>query len=317
MSDLTMSQSQIDDFLNYLRAERRLATNTVANYQRDLSHVASFFAESAPQQGQSVWTGLTTHDIRAYISARHQQGLASASLARCLSAVRAFFDYLTREGVTNTNPAIGVGPPKGSRKLPKTLDTDQINQLLSFNDSSWHGIRDRCMLELMYSSGLRLSELTEIRLNDIDWQENIVRVTGKGSKTRVLPIGSVAIEWLEKWVEVRNEIPRKIKQAILHVESDALFLSQRGEPISPRTVQKRLSQWAQSQHVHGGAHPHMLRHSFASHLLESSGNLRAVQELLGHSNISTTQIYTHLDFQHLAEVYDKAHPRAQKKGDTT
>ncbi|MEM7364749.1 MAG: tyrosine recombinase XerC [Pseudomonadota bacterium] len=317
MSDLTKTQRQIADFLNYLRAERRLATNTVANYQRDLSHIATFFAERAPQSGQSVWTRLTTHDIRAYISARHQQGLASASLARCLSAVRAFFDYLIREGVTTTNPAMGIRPPKGRRKLPKTLDTDQISQLLSFNDSSWHGIRDRCMLELMYSSGLRLSELTGIRLNDIDWQENTVRVTGKGSKTRVLPIGSVAIEWLEKWVEVRNEIPRRNEQAVVHVEPDALFLSQRGLPISPRTVQKRLSQWAQSQHIHGGAHPHMLRHSFASHLLESSGDLRAIQELLGHSNISTTQIYTHLDFQHLAEVYDKAHPRAHKKRDTT
>ncbi|PDH41102.1 MAG: tyrosine recombinase XerC [OM182 bacterium MED-G24] len=314
---------RIADFLEYLSAERRLSPNTVSSYQRDLLQAANFFCGKMATKGhpssqiEPRWTKLSEHNIRAFVSARHHQGISSASLSRGLSALRSFFAYQMREGAASDNPAVGVRAPKGSRKLPRTLDTDQISQLLSFSDGSWHGVRDRCMLELLYSSGLRLSELAGIRLGDLDWQDGTVRVTGKGNKTRVLPIGSVAMAWLETWSSIRTDAPRAPKKTAVDIDTDMLFLSERGRPISPRTIQKRLSQWAQTQQIHGGAHPHMLRHSFASHMLESSGDLRAIQELLGHSNISTTQIYTHLDFQHLAEVYDKAHPRAHKKQDLT
>lgn len=315
-NDVTATPIQIADFLEFLRSERRLSPNTISNYQRDLQQAASFFLKTDQHQTaeeEPRWPDLGPHDIRSYISARHHHGIAGTSLARCLSALRSFFDYLVREGASTRNPAVGIRAPKGNRKLPRTLDTDQISQLLSFNDGSWHGIRDRCMLELLYSSGLRLSELAGIGLADIDRQEGTVRVTGKGNKTRLLPIGSVALDWLDKWYAIRSDVPVGRKGKTVNIDTDVLFISERGRPISPRTIQKRLSQWAHNQQIHGGAHPHMLRHSFASHLLESSGDLRAIQELLGHSNISTTQIYTHLDFQHLAEVYDKAHPRAHRK----
>jgi integrase/recombinase XerC len=295
----------LEDFFAHLATERQLSPNTIAAYRRDLGHGLDYLGA----QGIDSWNDVRVHHIRAFISARHHDGLSGVSLARSLSALRTFYGYLIREGRVKNNPALGIQAPRTSRKLPRTLDTDQVNQLLAVKAQSWHGIRDRAIMELFYSSGLRLSELVGINLDDIDWDNETLRVTGKGRKTRVLPVGGMAVNWLRQWLNVRQQLPQKQRQV---EDADALFLSERGTRIHPRSVQARIDVWARQQQVHGKMHPHMLRHSFASHMLESSGDLRAVQELLGHSNISTTQIYTHLDFQHLAEVYDRAHPRAQK-----
>lgn len=241
--------------------------------------------------------------VQLWAAKCHQSGLSGKSIQRMLSSVRSFYRYLNREGHTDVNPANGIKPPKSSRRLPKAPDVDQTQQLLDHTDDDPLVIRDIAMFELLYAAGLRLSELTQLDLQDIDLNAQQVRTTGKGNKTRLLPIGQQCIHALKRWLGVRSEFCQDNEAAV--------FVSKRGQRISQRSVQMRLKQWAQQfadQHIH----PHMLRHAFASHLLESSGNLRAVQELLGHSSIGTTQIYTHLDFQHLAEVYDAAHPRAKK-----
>ena len=243
----------------------------------------------------------------AYISDSHRQGKSGRSLQRILSATRTFFNYLAREGVRTTNPAMEFSAPKSNAKLPATIDTDQISKLLDINKTDWHSVRDRAMLELFYSSGLRLSELVGTNLSDLSLNDATIKVRGKGSKERMLPVGSKAITALRTWLKARPNTPRGEIQ-----DDDALFLSERGRRISARNVQERVKQWCLRLGISTRVHPHTLRHSFASHLLESSQDLRAVQELLGHADISTTQIYTHLDFQHLAEVYDRAHPRAQR-----
>lgn len=290
-------------FLAHLESERRLSKNTVAAYARDLDVLNTFCEDEA----LSEWRQLRGHHVRAFVSKCHRKGLSGKSLQRRLSSIRTFYHYLIREGLASGNPALEVSAPRTPHTLPKTLDPDEVARLLSMKGTGWHTVRDRAMLELFYSSGLRLSELVGCNLDSIDLEDGSIRVIGKGNKTRVLPVGSMALTSLREWIAVRHELPSD-KSTVK--DSAAMFLSERGTRISARNVQARLNFWTRAQGLPGSIHPHMLRHSFASHMLESSSDLRAVQELLGHADISTTQIYTHLDFQHLAEVYDKAHPRA-------
>lgn len=288
----------INDYLQELRVAKRYSPHTVSNYQRDLK----VFAAEAVKRGISCWSDVTTRDIRAIVAEQHLAGISGRSLARKLSALRGLYSYLMKLEQSDVNPAADVLAPKDKKALPTTLDAEEISRLLKENLKDPMVSRDLAMFELMYSSGLRLSELVSIDLVDLDLHMGEIRVTGKGGKTRVLPVGSHAVEAVNKWLEFRRTLPGAGEKAV--------FISARGKRIAPRTVQMRLKKLAESQGLTRNCYPHMLRHSFASHLLESSGNLRAVQELLGHADISTTQVYTHLDFQHLASVYDKAHPRA-------
>jgi integrase/recombinase XerC len=248
---------------------------------------------------------LDVQRVRALIAVHHQKGLSGRSIQRLLSALRSFYAYLQREGIIDNNPAQGVSAPKGKRELPRTLDVDQVAQLLSVEPSNDLLLRDQAMLELFYSSGLRLAELVSLNMSELDLDAALVRVIGKGAKTREVPIGRRAKAILLRWFSVRAAWAGQTTQ-------EAVFITRRGHRLSPRTVQKRLRSWGLRQGFDVAIHPHRLRHAFATHLLESSGDLRAVQELLGHTDISTTQVYTHLDFQHLAKVYDQAHPRARK-----
>ncbi|WAK01936.1 tyrosine recombinase XerC [Methylobacter sp. YRD-M1] len=289
-------------FFDQLQVEVRASEHTIKNYRRDIGHLIRYCKSKAIDH----WIDLKQSDIRAHIAGRHRQGISSKSLQRELSAIRSFYNFLLKKSLTENNPAQYVKAPKQSRKLPKTLDVDQIGGLLEAGTSSVLEIRDLAMFELFYSSGLRLSELAALNLTDIDLPDRSLAVrSGKGGKSRLLPIGGKAVSALENWLVQRLKMAAAIEPA--------LFVSSRGTRLGPRSIQLRLAQWCRKKGIAEHLHPHMLRHSFASHLLESSQDLRAVQELLGHSNISTTQIYTHLDFQHLAEVYDKAHPRAKKK----
>ncbi len=292
----------LSDFFTQLTVEKRASEHTIKSYKRDLNQLNNYCITN----NISYWTDLTQIDIRSHIGLRHRQGLGSASLQRELSAIRSFFDFLLKKNLASSNPTQAIKAPKQARKLPKTMDVDQINGLLDAGCNSPIEIRDLAIFELFYSSGLRLSELTALNFNDIDLIDSslIVR-SGKGGKSRILPIGSKAVIALNNWLTLRLK-------NILASES-ALFTSSRGTRLGQRSIELRLSQWCKKKGINTHIHPHMLRHSFASHLLESSQDLRAIQELLGHSNISTTQIYTHLDFQHLADIYDKSHPRAKKK----
>ena len=296
---------QVDCFLNHIRTERRLSDNTIEGYKHDLTSLQAYATEFSLAEAQD----LTPHHIRQLIGRNHRKGISGRSQQRRLSAFRTFFNYIAREEVLNQNPAQIVTAPKSSKKLPRTLDTDQVAQLLNFSPDNWHSFRDKAILELLYSSGLRLSELTGADCASVSVSEGAILVTGKGNKQRIVPVGKLALKAIQDWLVVREFPPTKTNQ----VNSKALFISQRGSRISPSSIQARLRYWAKKQQLASHLHPHMLRHSFASHILESSGDLRAVQELLGHADISTTQIYTHLDFQHLAAVYDKTHPRAQRR----
>ncbi len=291
----------IEIFLRKLRTERRLSSHTVKNYQRDLRKLVLFCQEN--EIGN--WPDLKEAALRQYISQRHRRGLSGKSLQRELSAFRTFFRFLLVEGELKVNPADAIRAPKSARRLPDTLDVDKLARLLEITETDFLGLRDRAIIELFYSSGLRLAELTNLDLANIDLPAKMVEVTGKGNKTRQVPLGRYAVTAIKKWLTARAE---RVKDG-----QQALFISKNGTRLSPRSVQKRLKQWASKQGIDVRVYPHLLRHSFASHILESSQDLRAVQELLGHANIATTQIYTHLDFQHLAQVYDKAHPRAKKK----
>jgi integrase/recombinase XerC len=293
----------LEAFLLHLRNERRLSPRTLESYSRDLSSLIDWLQERCIP----TWPQLTQHHVRQYLAERHRIGRSPKSLQRELSSLRSLFHYLLREGVATSNPALGVRAPKVNRTLPTTLDADQLAQVLDFEDGSPVGLRDHAIMELFYSSGLRLAELVDLNLGDVDLQEMMVEVTGKGAKTRRVPVGRHALQAIKAWLQVRG--------AMALAEERAIFVGVRGRRISRSTIQKQLHKRSIEQGAPRNIHPHLLRHSFASHLLESSGDLRAVQELLGHANISTTQIYTHLDFQHLAEVYDKAHPRAKKKRD--
>ncbi|MEH6583080.1 MAG: tyrosine recombinase XerC [Halioglobus sp.] len=291
-------------FLDYLRDVRQLSPHTLSNYRRDLNSLQLFCTEKGLQEPDQI----TETHIRQWVSQMHRSGLAGGSIQRSLSASRSYFNYLSREQGRQHNPANAVQAPRKPRKLPKTLDADQVNKYLDFEPGSETGIRDKAMAELFYSSGLRLAELAAVNLNDIDRHSKLMTVTGKGNKTRTIPVGSFALDAIDQWLQVRPAPDSDDPDS-----ATALFTSNRGHRISVRNIQARLKLQGRKSGMHQDVHPHMLRHSFASHMLESSGDLRAVQELLGHANISTTQIYTHLDFQHLAKVYDKAHPRAKRK----
>ncbi len=290
----------VSDFLLHLVRERRLSPHTAEGYGHDVRVLLEL-----TQKQESALQDLQLHQIRRFIAQLHGRGLGGKSLARMLSAWRGFFNYLARDHGFTRNPCAGVRPPKSPKALPKALSPDEAARLVGITQSDPLAIRDRAMFELLYSSGLRLSELTSLSLTDVSFPDATVRVIGKGEKTRVVPVGTHALLALQAWLPVR--------ESLQHRNESTLFLNHRGDAISPRTVQTRLKAWGIKQGLHSHVHPHMLRHSFASHVLQSSGDLRAVQEMLGHASISSTQIYTHLDFQYLAKVYDQAHPRAKRK----
>ncbi len=298
----------LDEFLVHLARHRRLSPHTVAAYRRDLGRLAAFLetAGTAGTAGTVRWGDLSAKQARAFPAKLHQSGLSGRSIQRMLSAARTFYRHLVKTGNAACNPFDGVSAPKSPRKLPATLSVDEIAALLERHDGSALSIRDHAMLELFYSSGLRLAELAALDCGGVDFEQREVRVTGKGNKQRIVPVGAKAAAALREWLSHRG--------ALAGGGERALFVGKTGRRLGARGIQQRLNRWAQKHGLGQRLHPHMLRHSFASHVLASSGDLRAVQEMLGHADIATTQIYTHLDFQHLAKVYDKAHPRARKGG---
>ena len=298
---LDSARTWIERFLKYVSAERRLSAHTFDSYQRDLERVIAF----CDKQGITDWSALTSAQVRAFAASEFRRGQSPRSIQRRLSALRSFCTFLLREQVLTANPATDVHAPKAPKRLPATLDVDQMQQLLSFRTDEQLGVRDQAIMELFYSSGLRLSELTGLDVTDVDLRDRTVRVMGKGSRGRVLPVGRYAVAALQRWLPER--------QGMLKGEQSALFVSKLGRRLSVSVVQRRIAAWARQRGLPIHVHPHMFRHSFATHLLESSQDLRGVQELLGHANIATTQIYTHLDFQHLAKIYDATHPRARRK----
>lgn len=289
-------------YLGYLEATRRASPHTLAAYRRDLALLGAVLAE----RGIDDTALIDAHAIRHAVATLHRRGLDGRSLQRFLSACRGFLNHLVSIGALRANPALGVSAPKSPRRLPATLDVDQAAQLLDLEPDSWEAVRDKAIMELFYSSGLRLAELCGLDCPDLDLAGALVTVTGKGAKTRTVPVGKLAVAALRRWLELRRDCARA-------AHTPALFVTRRGTRIGVRAVQKRLVLHGRERQLAQRLHPHMLRHSFASHVLESSGDLRSVQEMLGHANLSTTQIYTHLDFQHLAKVYDAAHPRAARK----
>jgi integrase/recombinase XerC len=288
-------------FIKHLRTERRLSALTASSYARDLASLVAF----CDTQKLADWKALDSQYVRVFAARQHARGLSPRSIQRQLSAVRTFLNYLIRERVLKSNPALEVRAPKGAKHLPHTLDADQMAKLLDFRTADGLGVRDKAMMELLYSSGLRLQELISLDLTAVDLADRTLRVTGKGNKARILPIGRFAVDAIKAWLKERA--------AIAAVDEAALFVGRNGHRIGARAVQLRIDHWARQSGLGVKTHPHLFRHSFATHLLESSGNLRGVQELLGHANISTTQVYTHLDFQHLARIYDASHPRARRK----
>jgi integrase/recombinase XerC len=293
----------IDKFLSHLALERRMSRHTVAAYRRDLECLAAF----CDRRQYARWDGLENLHLRTFAASEHAGGISPRSVQRRLSAARTFFGYLQRERPATRNPALEVRAPKAKKRLPATLDADQMGRLLDFRADDSLSVRDKAIMELFYSSGLRLSELVGLDLASIDLRDHTVRVVGKGDKTRIVPIGKQARLALATWLEHRAKwVPKGATRA-------AVFLGRNGRPLSVRSVQLRVAAWARRRGLNVHVHPHMFRHSFATHLLESSGDLRAVQELLGHADIGTTQIYTHLDFNHLARVYEAAHPRARRR----
>ncbi|HEY5740534.1 MAG TPA: tyrosine recombinase XerC [Gammaproteobacteria bacterium] len=293
----------LDQFIQTLRSEKYYSPHTCSNYRRDLERFRAFLEK----QQIGDWQQVDYNHVSAFAAGRHRQGRKSRTIQRELSSIRSFFQFLIRHGRAQQNPAREVQAPRADRPLPKTCDAESIDRLLRVLDASdGLQLRDSAIFELIYSSGLRLAELVAIDLDDIDLAQRHLVVTGKGRKTRHLPVGSKAAAAVERWLKRRPDYCRDPQQT-------ALFVSRRGSRISPRNVQSRLDLLIRRQALEQHLSPHMLRHSFATHLLESSSDLRAVQELLGHVNIATTQIYTHLDFQHLAQAYDKAHPRARRK----
>jgi len=291
----------LERFVRHLSQERGLSPRTAEGYRRDLDALARFCRE----RGLGRWDALDDEHIRAFAAWCHRQGASGRSIQRALSAVRGFYAYLLREGQARRNPAVGVAAPKSTRRLPEVLDADQVAGLLDFTAEGPLSLRDLAILELFYSSGLRLAELVGLDLHELDVQEGLVAVTGKGRKRRLVPVGRYAREALARWLAVRSGMARAGETAV--------FVGRTGRRLGARAVQLLVGRRARQRGLGTCVHPHTLRHSFASHLLESSGDLRAVQELLGHADISTTQVYTHLDFQHLARVYDQAHPRAKRK----
>jgi integrase/recombinase XerC len=319
-------------FRRYMNSERRLSAHTDSNYARDLAALVKY----CDRTGLEDWSALDTQHIRVFAAHSHAGGLSPRSVQRRLSAVRSFYEFLIRENQARTvrdsspsepfsrqsaplsgvgrNPAHDVRAPKAAKRLPETLDPDQMARLLDIRPDDGPAnrrtesfvLRDRAIMELLYSSGLRLAELVGLDVEHLQLAEGMVRVRGKGDKTRIVPVGSVAVGVLTKWLRERA--------ALAKPEEKALFVARGGKRLGPRAIQTRVAQWARRQGLSMHVYPHLFRHSFATHLLESSRELRGVQELLGHADISTTQVYTHLDFQHLARIYEASHPRARKKG---
>jgi integrase/recombinase XerC len=285
-------------YLTHLRTARRLSANTLSAYARDGALLASL-------AGGRDFASLTSHDVRRFIATLHGKGQSPRSLARVLSSWRGFFEWLVRHREAAANPCAGVKPPRAAKTLPSTLSPDEAVRLVAIDDDSPSGLRDRALFELAYSSGLRVSELVGLDLEALDARTGEVRVTGKGSKTRIVPVGEHALTALGAYLPARARLAGPSEKA--------LFVGRSGKRVSVREVQRRIKRWAALAGIEANVHPHMLRHSFASHVLQSSGDLRAVQEMLGHASISSTQVYTHLDFQHLAKVYDAAHPRARRR----
>ncbi|EPI5806592.1 tyrosine recombinase XerC [Vibrio parahaemolyticus] len=294
-------QKPLERFYEFLRSEKGLSLHTQRNYKQQLETMAQHLAE----MGLKDWSQVDAGWVRKLAGKGMREGMKASSLATRLSSLRSFFDFLILRGEMSANPAKGVSAPRKKRPLPKNLDVDEVNQLLEVNEDDPLAIRDRAMMELMYGAGLRLAELVSVDVRDVQLRSGELRVIGKGDKERKVPFSGMATEWVGKWLRVRGDLAAP--------GEPALFVSKLGTRISHRSVQKRMAEWGQKQSVASHISPHKLRHSFATHMLESSNNLRAVQELLGHENISTTQIYTHLDFQHLAQAYDQSHPRARKK----
>ena len=294
----------IDRFIRHLEFERRLSPLTCENYRRDLDTLAAWCEKS----GVSSWGDLNSEHVRAYSASCFRKGLSARSIQRRLSASRTFYRYLMREKKVETNPITSVSAPKGKKRLPGNLDADRMARLLNIPGDGAIIDRDRAILELLYSSGLRLAELVDLNIGDVDVYDATVRVTGKGNKDRIVPVGRQALRAVRQWSITRIDLA--------NADEKAMFVSNRGTRISSRSVQARVKHWAKKQGIDANVYPHLFRHSFATHVLESSHDLRGVQELLGHANISTTQVYTHLDFQHLAQIYDQTHPRARKKSDT-
>lgn len=290
--------SAAERYLAHLRNERRLSGHTVAAYARDIATLSALCDGRAPAT-------LTSHDIRRFVATLHGKGLAPRSLARLLSSWRGYFDWLARHRELAANPCSGVRAPRAAKRLPEALSPDDAVRLVAHADDSEAGIRDQALFELAYSCGLRVSELTGLDVDSIDARTGEARILGKGSKTRIVPVGAPALGALARWLEVRAKQARP--------GENALFIGRTGRRLGPREVQRRIKLRAAAAGLDTDVHPHMLRHSFASHVLQSSGDLRAVQEMLGHASIASTQVYTHLDFQHLAKVYDAAHPRAKRR----
>ena len=294
----------LKQYLEFLQFERGLSPLTRENYARDITQLIKLTQEIGKPTELS---SLQTNHIRRFIATLHGKGLGGKSIARMLSSWRGFFTFLVnRKGYSN-NPVIGLRAPKSAKTLPQALSIEQATKLVDIHDDDVLSVRDHAILELFYSSGLRLSELVNLNIDALDFTEGTIQVTGKGNKTRIVPMGTHAIASMQKWLALRSSI------IINQSDAKAVFIGLQGRRISARNIQYRLKEWSIKQGINSGVHPHMLRHSFASHVLQSSGDLRAVQEMLGHANISTTQIYTHLDYQHLTKVYDTAHPRAKKK----
>lgn len=288
------------DYLKFLNFERGLSPLTRENYARDISQLFAL-SDGIPLDH------LQSTNIRRYIASLHGKGLGGKSIARMLSSWRGFFDFLVQRHHYSNNPVIGLRAPKSAKSLPKALSIEQTIQLVDIKENDTLSVRDHAILELFYSSGLRLSEVVNLNIDQLDFSEGTVTVTGKGNKTRIVPLGNHAATAIQTWLKLRPIL------LINSLDEKAMFISKQGKRISARNIQYRLQAWSIKQGVNSSVHPHMLRHSFASHVLQSSGDLRAVQEMLGHANISTTQVYTHLDYQHLTKVYDTAHPRAKKK----
>lgn len=296
-----MFDADLKAFFTYLQSEKRYSEHTLKNYQRDISGFVQYCKDS----DLSNWFAIDSQHVRSYAAQVHRKGLSGKSIQRLLSSLRSLFKFLLKHKKIKSNPAVGVTAPRALRKLPEVLSPDDLNHIMTLDDSDPLAVRDMAMMELLYGCGLRLSELTELNKNQIDWQSRTLNVTGKGRKQRIVPFGDKALVALKKWLDIRVQLANENEQAV--------FVSQRGNRISKTSVAQRLKKWARLKGLNQNIYPHLMRHSFASHILESSQDLRAVQELLGHTNLSTTQIYTHVDFQQLAKVYDAAHPRARKK----
>lgn len=299
MSDVVdPNQKYSQGYLAWLRNEKQYSALTAENYARDLRHLFGL-------SGETPLASLKIHHIRRYIAQLHSKGLSGRSLARMLSAWRGFFTYLMRDHGLADNPCVGLRAPKSAKTLPQALSPDEASRMVDLPTDSNEAIRDKAIFELFYSSGLRLAELVNLDPPQLDMTAGEIRVIGKGNKTRIVPLGQYAISALQAWLAVREQLAK--------MDEPALFVGSRGQRISPRVVQLRMKQWGIKQGITSNVHPHLLRHSFATHVLQSSGDLRAVQEMLGHASISSTQIYTHLDFQYLSKIYDAAHPRAKRK----